>query len=228
MSENYSTMKKEELIESLQKKDEELNNVKSDIDSLKEMFLKMQEAQKVEKENNKVAVAPQQIIVPSADEEMVKIGSCLIGLHILRNSSGEEVIELNDFGDVISISSRILDSIMTPENKRLLRDGLIYFLDDKWYNRHSIKKEVILDAETIDRIYALPIQEMFKEINKLTNDGLNDRVRYTIYWAIVKNIANGRKGYTDRNKEIELSTYFKADISNSITLLNCAKELHYR
>ena len=228
MSENYSTMKKEELIESLQKKDEELNSVKSDIDSLKAMFLTMQEAQKLEKESDKVAVAPQQIIIPSTDEEMVQMGSNLIGLHILRNSSGDEVIELNDFGDIASVSSRVLDSIMTPENKRLLREGLIYFLDDKWYNRHSIKKDTILNEEMIDKIYALPIQEMFKEIDKLTNCGINDKVKYTIYWAIVKNVAIGKKGYADRNKEIELSTYFKADISNSINLLNCAKELHYK
>ena len=228
MSENYSTMKKEDLVKTLENKDVELNNVKSDIESLKEMFLAMQESQKLEKENNRVAVAPQQIIIPSIDEEMVNIGSNLIGLNILRNNSGEEVIELNDFGDIASVSSRVLDSIMTPENKRLLRDGLIYFLEDKWYNRHSIKKDTVLDEEKINEIYSLPIQEMFKEIDKLTNDGINDKVKYTIYWAIVKNIATGKEGYSDKNKELELSTYFGADINNSISLLNCAKELHYK
>ena len=61
----------------------------------------------------------------------------------------------------------------------------------------------------------------------MTNGGSNDRIKYMIYWAIVRNIASGRNGYADRLKEMELSNYFKTDIANSISLLQCAKDLHF-
>lgn len=223
MDTNYTTMKKEELVEALKNKDTELSNVKSDIDSLKEMFLAMQ---KTQEENKKTVVAPVTVVQDNSD--IVKIGSCLTGLHILCDSQGNEIIELVDFGDIASVPIRILDTIMTSTNKELFRKGLIYFLDDNMYLRYSIRKNIVLTDETFDKIYSLPIQKMFEEIEKLTDKGNKKDVSYMIFWKIVKNIASGREGFTDRNREIELSTFFKTDISNSINLLKVAKQLDFK
>jgi len=222
METNYTALKKEELVEELKKKDTELDSVKTDINSLKEMFAKMQ---KMQEENKQVVSTP----VVQADNDIVKIGSCLTGLHILCDNQGNEIVELVDFGDVASVPIRILDTMMTSTNKELLRKGLIFFLGgDKYYLRYSIRRNTVLNDETFDKIYSLPIQKMFSEIDKLTDNGNKKDVVYMIYWKIVKNIANGREGYQDRGKEIELSTYFKTDISNSINGLQVAKELNFK
>jgi len=221
METNYTTLKKEELVEELKKKDTELESVKTDIDSLKDMFAKMQ---KMQEENKQVSVNP----IVHEENDIVKIGSCLTGLHILCDNQGSEIVELVDFGDVASVPIRILDTMMTSTNKELFRKGLIYFLDSKFYNRYSLRESTVLTDETFDKIYALPIQEMFSAIDKLTDKGNKKDVVYMIYWKIVKNIANGREGYQDRGREIELSTYFKTEISNSINGLQVAKELNFK
>ena len=230
---NYSTMKKEDLIEALKGKDTELEtkgteiedknieleSVKSDIDSLKEMFAIMQKSQEANKQS-----------VPKSDEnnDIVKIGSCLTGLHILCDNQGNEIVELQDFGDVASVPMRILDTMMTSTNKELFRKGLVFFLDSKYYLRYSLRENTVLTDETFDKMYALPIQDMFIELDKLTDKGNRKDVTYMIYWKIVKNIASGRKGFQDRNREIELSTYFKTEISNSINGLEVAKQLNFK
>ena len=222
METNYTALKKEELVEELKKKDTELDSVKTDIDSLKEMFAKMQ---KMQEENKQTVATP----VVQGDNVIVKIGSCLTGLHILCDNQGNEIVELQDFGDVASVPIRMLDTMMTSTNKELLRKGLIYFLEgDKYYLRYSIRMNTVLTDETFDKLYALPIQKMFEELDKLTDKGNKKDVVYMLYWKIVKNIASGRKGFQDRNREIELSTYFGADISNSINGLEVAKELNFK
>ncbi|HEY8804583.1 MAG TPA: hypothetical protein VIM42_05645, partial [Clostridium sp.] len=133
METNYTTLKKEELVEELKKKDTELNSVKTDIDSLKEMFAKMQ---KMQEESKQVVATP----VVQADSDIVKIGSCLTGLHILCDNQGNEIVELVDFGDIASVPMRILDTMMTSTNKELFRKGLVYFLDSKFYNRYSLRE----------------------------------------------------------------------------------------
>jgi len=221
METNYTTLKKEELVEELKKKDTELNSVKTDIDSLKEMFAKMQ---KMQEESKQVVATP----VVQADSDIVKIGSCLTGLHILCDNQGNEIVELVDFGDIASVPMRILDTMMTSTNKELFRKGLVYFLDSKFYNRYSLREATVLTDETFDKLYALPIQKMFAELDKLTDKKNKKDVVYMLYWKIVKNIASGRKGFQDRGREIELSTYFETDISNSINGLQVAKELNFK
>lgn len=225
MATNYNNMKKEELIEELQKsneviegQDKELKSVKSDINSLKEMILAMKKSQE---QNNPVKEN-------RLDNDIVKIGSCLVGRHILCDNNGSEVVDFVDFGDIASIGIRILDTIMTPINKELFRKGLVYFLDDRLYDRYSIKKDIVLDDEEFDKIYSLPIQKMLEKLDKLTEEKTNKKMEHQIYWKIVQNIASGREGYQDRGKEIELNAYFGVDISNSINLLKCAKELEYK
>ncbi len=137
------------------------------------------------------------------------------------------MVELEDVGDVASISLRILDSLMTSRNKALFKEGLVYFLDDSIYDRYSIKKSIILDESTIDKIYKMPVNDMIKELNKLTNEGRNDKVKYSLYWSFVKNIASGKDGYNDKSKEIMLTNYFKVDINNSIGQLTYCKEIGY-
>lgn len=225
-SENLNLLKKDELIDIIKSKDDELKNVKSDIESLKEMFLSLQ--------NNTVKietpVVEKHIIekpISNRNDDIVKIGSCLIGKHFLCDNTGAEIIELEDVGDVASISMRILDSIMTSRNKALFKDGLVFFLDDSLYDRYSIKKNVVLNEDNIDNIYKMSPNDMIKEIDKLTNEGRNEKVKYSIYWAFVKNIAKGKDGYNDKSKEIMLANYFKADINNSIMQLGYCKEIGY-
>ena len=229
MSENLNLLKKDELIDmiknkedELKNKDDELKNVKLDIESLKEMFLSLQ--------NNNTPKIEKHIIEKPANnvnDNIVRIGSCLIGKHYLCDNTGAEVVELEDVGDVASVSMRILDTLMTSRNKALFKDGLIFFLDNSLYDRYSIKKNFVLDEDTIDNIYKMSPNDMIKEIDKLTNEGRNEKVKYSIYWAFVKNIASGKSGYNDKSKEIMLANYFKADINNSIGQLNYCKEIGY-
>lgn len=220
MSENLSLLKKDDLIEIIKNKDSELQSVKSDIESLKKMFLTLQS--NGSKNNTSI---PEKFV--NKNEDIVKIGSCLIGRHFLCDNTGSEVVELEDVGDVASISLRILDSLMTSRNKALFKEGLVYFLDDSIYDRYSIKKSIILDESTIDKIYKMPVNDMIKELNKLTNEGRNDKVKYSLYWSFVKNIASGKDGYNDKSKEIMLTNYFKVDINNSIGQLTYCKEIGY-
>lgn len=221
MSENLSLLKKDELIEIIKGKDNELESVKSDIESLKELFLSLQ--------NNTVKVETPVVEKPmnTRNDDIVKIGSCLIGRHFLCDNTGAEIVELEDVGDVVSVSKRILDSLMTARNKALFKEGLLYFFDDYLYERYSIKKNIVLNESTLDNIYKMSPNDMIKEIDKLTNEGRNEKVKYSIYWSFVKNIASGKPGYNDKSKEIMLANYFKADINNSIGQLNYCVDIGY-
>jgi len=220
MNENLSLLKKDDLIEIIKSKDTELESVKLDIESLKDMFKNLQLT------NTSTEIVTEKI-EHKKNEDIAKIGSCLIGRHFLCDNTGAEVIELEDVGDVVSVSIRILDSIMTSRNKVLFKEGLVYFLDDSFYERYSIKKNAVLNDSTIDKIYKMDINDMVKEIDRLTNDGRNEKIKYSLYWSFVKNIAAGKDGYNDKSKEIMLANYFKADINNSIGQLSYCKEIGY-
>lgn len=222
----------DEFNKAIEEKDKELNDLKDklneanskfeEIESLKQMILDMQ---------NKTAIpntiVAEKLVTSTYNEDTVKIGSCLIGRHILCDNNGSEILEFDDIGDIASISTRLLDGLMTSKNKSLFKDGLIYFIDDIWYDRYSIKKNSALSMDTIDNIYSLPVGDMVKEINKLTNDGRNDKVKYSLYWAIVKNIASGKEGYSDKNKEMTVGSLFNVDINNSIGQLSYCKEIGF-
>ncbi|MDD3267495.1 MAG: hypothetical protein PHC75_10000 [Burkholderiales bacterium] len=238
MSENLSLLKKDDLIKiiensdsekllkTIEEKDNQLNELNNKFNSLEKMILEMQ----IQNQNNSntQVIKPEQLTIKNSENDIVKIGSCLIGRHFLCDNTGAEIIELEDVGDVASVSRRILDSLMTSRNKSLFKDGLIYFLnDDSLYERYSIKKNIILDESTIDSIYAMPINDMVKELNKLTGEGKNEKIKYSLYWAFVKNIASGKDGYNDKGKEMMLANYFKADINNSIGQLSYCKEIGY-
>jgi hypothetical protein len=230
---NLNLMKKDELIEVIKNqateikvKSKELSEVKSDIDLLKQMIMDLKNSSNVVVETKKETPIVEKK-EKKHNEDVVKIGSCLIGRHFLCDNTGAEVIELEDIGDVASISTRMLDSVMTARNKALFKEGLVYFLDDIWYDKYSIKRGLVLDENSIDRIYKLPINDMMKELNRITNEGKNERVKYSLYWAFVKNIAEGKPGYNDKSKEIMLGQYFNVDINNSIGQLAYAKEVGY-
>jgi len=215
----------ENLLKIIQEKDNQINDLKDKFDSLEQMIIVMQNQNQ---NNAQVMEKPEKLNKKNNDDDIVKIGSCLIGRHFLCDNTGSEIVELEDVGDVTSVSRRILDTLMTSRNKSLFKDGLIYFLnDDSLYERYSIKKNIILDEFTIDNIYRMPINDMIKEINKLTNEGRNEKVKYSLYWSFVKNIASGKDGYNDKSKEITLANYFKADINNSIGQLGYCKEIGY-
>jgi len=236
MSENLNLLKKDDLIKiiengdsgkllkTIEEKDKQLNVLNDKFDSLEKMILAMQ----TQNQNNSNTQLTEKVSIKNNEEDIVKIGSCLIGRHFLCDNTGAEIIELEDVGDVASVSRRILDSLMTSRNKSLFKDGLIYFLnDDSLYERYSIKKNVILDESTIDSIYAMSVNDMVKELNKLTGEGRNEKVKYSLYWSFVKNIASGKDGYNDKGKEMMLANYFKADINNSIGQLGYCKEIGY-
>jgi hypothetical protein len=210
----------------IERKDEELNNLKNELQNVTSKFDALEKMiANIQKNQNNFNMVEKPIVQQvKMTDDTVKIGSCLIGKHFLCDSNGTEIIEFDDAGDISSISTRLLDSLMTSKNKALFKEGLLYFIDDVWYDRYSIKKNVVLDDQTIDSIYKLPIDNMVKEINKITNDGKNEKVKYCLYWIIVKNIVNGKDGYNDKNKEITIGNLFGVDINNSIGQLSYCQQ----
>lgn len=208
-SEELIDKEKEELVNTINNQKEELSSLKEQMEMIQNMLKNMNQQP--------------QIIQKNVNDEMITIISCLHGRHILVDMNHNEVVTLLDRNKPVTVSLKRAENLMTETNRRLFEDGLITFTDNKWYDYFGLSTDKIITEEKLKEIYQLPMDKLTRKLDEITNYGKNDRVKYTLIWTIVRNIAENKEGFVDRGKELQIENYFKVNIQNCIKLLNYAE-----
>lgn len=185
--------------------------MKAEIDQLKNMMLQFMSQQSQQ-------VQPQTV---STKGEKVKIGSNSWGRLILLDTMGNEVVDLMDSGSIVSIPEKTLDNLMTTKNRQLFQDGLVYFVDEKWYEEMDIIKPDIPTEERLSEILSLPQQEMFAELDKITDYKRKAVLKNVLQLQMSRLLMKGNGNFGSINA---VSQYFEIpNINNTFSLIALAK-----
>ena len=111
--------KAQKLEEELAKKEAENKAMQEQLAQLQQMMLQMQNNQ-----NAILASNMQNANMNTTRDTKVKIISYLYARNVFTNENGVPVADFPDTGSTVTISSRVLDSMMKPQVKELFSKGL--------------------------------------------------------------------------------------------------------
>ena len=206
------------LKEELAKKDAENKAMQEQLAQLQQMMLQMQSNQNMILASNVGANNAQM------KEEKVRIKSYLYGKNTIANMDRSTLLTFYDSGDVVTVSNRVLDSIMKPETKELFRKGLLEFVgeSEKYYDEYDIAKPFVLSDENIIELLKLPKQRCIEELDKLTNNKTDSQIVIAIFWNAIRLFA--KNTLYDSNAKYLLAEYFDCPrIDDRIEMCHYAK-----
>ena len=214
--------KSKKLEEELAKKEAENKAMQEQLAQLQQMMLQMQSNQ-----NAILASNMQNATMNTTRDTKVKIISYLYARNVFTNENGVPVADFPDTGSTVTISSRVLDSMMKPQVKELFSKGLLAFVgeSEEFYDVHDIVKPQVLSFEYLKEILTLDKKECFAKLDEITN-GKADAVCVTsVFWNCIKLIC---KEEVPHSASYMIAEYFNCrDINSKIEMAHYAKDMKF-
>lgn len=197
--------------------------------TIEELMSKMEEIikvnEKLSKENGKYKKEIERMKMMD-NNFTVEIGCNLIqGTNI--SSPGKDVDMNIKYGEIISMSSNDVSSILKGSNNRdFFANNLLYFVDEENYNRFNIKKKIDIGRENIKNIILKnDISSMIRFFDDVTRKKMNNTVVHTVYYTIVILDIDGELNGMQFNTRQEIEKYFGMELKYAEMLYSRMKDI---
>lgn len=215
-------IKKEKV--STSKKDEKILNENKEPNTVKNSEIEDMKA-KMETLERLLALATMQnkTVSTSLDEEDVVLGCNMVYGVTLSDATGESKIELK-YGVENTITETEFKRILRKSStKDLLRDGVVYFLNEDDYTKFKIAKYKNISDDILIEIFSkekLILNDIISQLNILTDNKKNDKVVHSILYRICDMLRN--KKIKDLSYEVRmgLEDYFDFKFVRGMEFLN--------
>lgn len=162
--------------------------------SFEKRFLKMQEQIESLLNNGLVQNTKTENLI--SEETEILVGCRAFSGATLSNVDGsisivfvggeEKYIEIEDM-------KSLLKENVTRNNKLLFMNGLFYFVNEEYYKKFNIKKNIDLSEKNIIDILLTPdIDKMINKVKDLTNDKHNTSVTHTFQFFVAKLLVDSK------------------------------------